>query len=194
MKKEIQLILLLLFTVNLYSQTYNNIVSDSIVNELLIFEIDNSPKTYDDQKWWEKRINSIPIPWSEVMISIYSPEIADFEFQKKVLIERDKQYNQELKNLTELFSESDFNYMKKQFNSENKIKWNFKIKKGRIKNNPKRKYYTYSIPLFNKKNTKEILYSEFGGGCSHCGGANMLIYFKNDNNWKLYKSIPLWDN
>ena len=194
MKKEITLLLLILLTIKVYSQTYSTILPDSLINELLISEIDNRSKIYDDQKLWKKRINANPISWTEAMILILSPETADFMFQKTALIKRDERYLPKLKKLTELLSKSDFDYMEKQFNSEQKNKWNFKAKKGRLKNNPKRKFYSYSIPLFNKEHTIAILYSEFGGGCKYCAGARMLVYFKTGNTWKLYKSIPLWES
>jgi len=192
MKKKITILLIILFNIKVYTQTYSNIVSDSLINKLLILDIDNRPKIYDDQRIWKKRINDKPIPWSEAMILIISPETSDFNFQKKALIRKDKRQSNKLKKLTEIFSKTDFDFMEKQFNSERKNKWNFKTKKGRLKRNPKRKFYSYTVPLFNENLTKAILYSEFGGGCKYCDEARVLIYIKKRETWKLYKTISLW--
>ena len=132
MKNKLTLILLFLLSFKTYSQTYSGIVSDSLINELLISEIDNQPKSYSDQKIWKKRISANPISWTNAMIKLVSMPPYGFDFQKTELINLDKSHNRELKKLTELFTESDFEYMEKQFNAEQKNKWNFIVKKGRI--------------------------------------------------------------
>ena len=192
MKNELTLILLLLFTLNIHSQEYSGIVSDSDINELLVYQIDNQPKHNDDRKLWKKRIYDNPVSWSQVIIKLISSPPYDFEFQKTELINRDKRYNRELEKITELFSESDFEFMKEQFNSEQKKKWTFNAEKGNIDDNPKKNYYSFSIPLFNEKYDKSIIYSEFGGCGNLCGEGEILVYVKTNNKWKLYKSIPLW--
>jgi len=194
MKHKLTLILLVILTFKTYSQTYSGIVSDSLINELLISEIDNRPKSSDDQKLWKKRIAANPISWNQAMIKLISSPPYNFEFQKTELIIRDRRYNRELKKITELFTQSDFEYMERQFNSEQKSKWNFKAKKGRIKNFPKRNFYSYSIPLFDKEHKKAIIYGEFGGCGGVCGGASMFVYLKKGNTWELYKTIPLWES
>lgn len=192
MKNRFIIILILLLTVQGYSQTYSGIVSDGIINELLISEIDNRPKRNEDQKLWKKRIHSKPISWTQAIIKLISSSPYDFNFQKTELISRDKQYNHELKKITELFTESDFEYMEILFNSELNNDWIFNVKKGKIKTRVKRNYYTYSIPLFDQKHEKAIIYFEFRGCGSVCGVGKILVYVKNNNKWNFYKSIPLW--
>lgn len=189
----VKLFLLCTVIQQLNGQTYNTIISDSVINNLMKHEIATRAKSYSDSKIWKKKIKSTPIPWSEAIVELISAEYNDFITQKKFIIERDKRYFPELKKLTEILSKSDFDYMESQFNSELNNKWNFKTKKGRLRDNPRRKYYSYTIPLFNKEHSVALLYSEFGG-CSYCGGARMLVYIKNNNTWKLYKSIPLWES
>ncbi|AUC16541.1 hypothetical protein BTO06_15905 [Tenacibaculum sp. SZ-18] len=193
MKKLFTIIFLLVSIHKIYSQSYSNVIPDSLINRIIVFHIDKTFKAYDDQKLWKKRIYYKPVNWSEALISIFSPEKTDFIFQKEAMIKNDQRSNVKKKKITELFSKSDFNYMEKQFNSEKNTEWNFKIKKGRLKNNPNRKFYSFSIPLFSKDHKKAIFYSEFGG-CSHCGGARLIVYLRNGKDWKLYKSIPLWDS
>lgn len=179
-------------TFKVHSQTYSGIISDSIIHVLLLTEIDNQPKNPEDQKLWKKRIVASPISWKQAIIKLMSSPPYDFEFQKTELINRDKLYNRNLKKISELFTESDFEYMNTQFNSEQKNNWTFKATKGRIKNFPKRNFYSYSTPLFDKEHKKAIIYAEFDGCGSVCGDAKILVYLKNENTWELYKSIPLW--
>jgi len=197
-----QLIYILIFiglTKYSYSQTYSAIVSDSIIENFIVWEIDNTDKYYYDQKLWKKRIEERIIHWEEALIDhilsqAYIPN--SFENQFEIMIMQDKNYsrnsNKVLKSIPELFDKKDVEYLKMQFeNTQRNIVWEFNSKKSNLKKKPKNKYYTYSIPLFNKSHTIAILYKVFYCG-SLCASGDLNIYVKESGKWKLYKSIGCW--
>lgn len=193
MKKLCIYILTIFFVCDIsFSQTYSEIVDDEIIHELIIFEINNSPKNRSDRVIGKKRVNSKRILWSNAMISIidYKPPVA-FENQIEKLFKRDNRYNPELTKLMDLLSNADINYMKEQFENETEEQWNFKAKKGRISDNPRNKFYTYSVPLFNKEHTIAIIYKEFYCG-NLCAAGTVEVYIKKNDKWEHYKSIGLW--
>ena len=191
--KNILILLFLIFsTYKLHSQTYSGIVSDTLIESVLMAEIENQPKHSDDRNFWKKRIYSVPISWKQAIIKLISKPPYDFSFQKEELINRDSRYNPNLKKITELFDNDDFEYIKKQFYSELKNNWSFETRKSTLKEHPTKNYYTYSIPLFDRKKEKAIIYTEFLGCGSTCGEGQILVYLKKNNKWNLYKKINTW--
>lgn len=186
MKKTLlYIILLFVFALNANSQTYSNIIKDKEIENLLLWDIDNTVKYSEDQKLWKKKIKETIIPWNEALIQHMSGNPPyDFGYQMTELIKKFKKTN-------ELFSELDFEYMKMQFDNELTKDWKLKCKKGKLIENPKNNYYSYSIPLFDKTHSKAIIYKEFFCG-SVCAYGTVEIYVKSENEWKLFESVFLW--
>ncbi len=193
MKRQlIPILTLFLICHTSYSQTHSQVVDDEIIHELIIHEIDNSPKNRSDKIFGKKRINSRQILWSEAIISILSENSIDtFEFQFEALVQRDRNIKSEFKKIDELFDSEDITYLREQFENEIVNSWNFKAKKVTIKKNPRNNFYSYSIPLFDKEFQTAIIYKEFYCG-SLCAYGTVEVYQKNNGKWKHYKSISLW--
>ena len=68
-----------------------------------------------------------------------------------------------------------------------------RLEKGKIKENPKNKYYLYSIPLFDQKHEKALIIKDYSCG-SLCGKTTIEIYIKTENSWKFYKSVFLLES
>jgi hypothetical protein len=193
LKKTIFLVInTLLLNSYCFSQNYSSIIPDGIINELITYEIINSKKSNNDYKILRKRISKVPIKWNNAIINILNIDTSlTFEIQYNALIDRDKQYNFGLKKINELFNENDINYLKEQFDNELNKEWNLNLGKIKLIRNPKKRNYSYSIPLFNIEKNKAIIYKEFYCG-SLCAYGSIEIYIFKDESWMHYKSIPLW--
>ena len=191
MKRQLILILTFFLICHVsYSQRHSKIVNDEIIQELIIIDIDNSPKDRSD-KIGKKRINNGRIFWTQAIISIFSENSNDtFEHQFEALIQSERN-NSELKKISELFDNHDIKFLKEQFENEIRNPWIFKAKKGTLKKNPKNNFYSYSIPLFDIEFETAIIYKEFFCG-SLCAYGTVEVYRKDKGKWKHYKSIALW--
>ena len=198
MRRPIYLVFFISLINQSYSQTYNSFVSDSIIENFISWEIENSSKNSKDQKLWKKRISKRVIHWEEALIgmigSAHFPN--SFENQYQQMIYEDKswssRYYKDLKYIPELFNKEDLKYLQLQFENTNRnLEWGFKSEAGSFKNKPRNKYYTYTTPLFNKYHTIAIIYKEFNCG-TLCAYGRLFIYVKEEENWKLYKEIGCW--
>lgn len=198
MRHALYLVIFLGLTSQMISQTYSGTISDSLIENFVIWEIDHSSKHPDESKLWNRKIAKKIIPWEEALISLLGSAgfPNSFENQYQQLLSQDKswtlRYGNDLKYISELLSESDIKFLKLQFDSNGKdAQWTFKTSKFNIKNNPRKNFYSYTIPLFNKSHNIAILYKEFFCG-SACAEGRILIYVLENNHWRLYKDIPCW--
>lgn len=193
MKRQYILILTFFFICQVsYSQRYSIIVNDEIIHEVIIFDIDNSPKNISDRIFGKKKINRERILWKEALISIFNENsIATFEYQFEALVQRDRNNDLELNHISELFDKEDIPHLREQFENEIENSWKFKAKKGTIKKNPRNNFYSYSIPLFDREYKTAIIYKEFFCG-SLCAYGTVEFYRKDNGKWIHYKSIALW--
>ena len=175
-----------------YSSNNKNRISKNDIVEVIKWEIDNADKNPDDKGIWKKSINSKPIKWKNATISIlkYEP-YSDVEQLLKDIDKQDRTKKNELKNLSKLFDKNEIEFIQKQFNNELARSWYFKTKKGTLKDNPKKNYYSYSKPIFNRTKTLAIVYKEFHCG-SLCAYGSIIILEKQDNKWSIYRTIRLW--
>lgn len=196
--KKAFIILFFLSSNYLCSQTYSKYASNESVNDVLKFCIDNLKyNSFDKIK--RKKIKSENIKWHEAFLTIYSKDsLNSFDSQFETILNRDNKLssnyiNKGLKKVKDIFSVKDIAFMRLQFDNEKNIIWNLKTKKGRFKSKPRRNYYIYSLPLFNLKKDKAIIFIEnYCGG--HCGGTRVEVLVKNNDKWVLYKSIGFWES
>ena len=200
MRRLIYIFFLFGLTIQTRAQTYNSIVSDSIIENFMVWEIDNSGKYSTDSKFFKKKVNTYVIHWDNAIISLIESAISpnSFENQFEQMIYQDKSYSstyyKELKRIPEIVDEADIDFLKLQYeNAERNKQWKFNSEKVRLKRNSNNNYYTYSTPLFNKEYTIAILYKEFFCG-SVCAYGHLNIYMKENGQWKLYKSIFCWQS
>lgn len=196
MTKLFYIFIFIIFSNNLYCQE-SIIVSESIIENFIKWEIDNSERNSLDNKN-QKKISDKPILWKEALIDNFEnlQNYNSFENKFKEIISIEKKYsskkNDDLKNISELFDEKGIQFLKLQFENNSAPKsWNDIFDKAKVKRNPKNNYYSYTIPLFDKSFTTAILYKEFHCG-SLCAYGYLNIYKKENGTWKLYKSLNCW--
>ena len=166
--------LFLILTVNVKAQTFSSLIKDSEIKEIIKLDIDKE----DTNSKGGKNVKKELLDWKSwvSIIGINSGYIKS---------KRDS--------INQLFTESDFDYMKEQIKAEKDTVWNLSLEKGKIKENPKNKYYLYSIPLFDQKREKALIIKDYSCG-SLCGKTTIEIYIKTENSWKFYKSVFLLES
>lgn len=169
-----------------YSQNYNSAVSDSIIQNFMNWEIDNSLKYAEDQRLWKKRIEKRIIPWQEALIDHIGSAGWPNTFENQFEQIKSKSFV----GFKELINQNDITFFKFQFESKKEDNWNIRPSKGNIKKS-KTKYYSYTTPLFNETYTIAILYKEFYCG-TLCAYGNLNFYKKENGKWSLYRSIQCW--
>lgn len=165
------------------SQKYNSLILDSEIQKILSYEIEEI-KSQSQDKFSEKVIKSEIFNWKNVVLG--KDKVSEL---LKIISESDEEEN--LRSISDLFSESDIEYLQLQL--ENQIGKNWKIKQPDIKFNeePNKSFCKFSIPLFDKTYETAIIYKEeIYNSISACGA--IRIYLKKDNDWIFYKSIILW--
>jgi len=177
--KRASYLMIFLLTIGIgkgFSQTYSSIVNDSIIEELIIYNINLVDSDFSKKK---KKVNLKPILWKEAdqdMISFEITVILDFVKEQKLL------------------NNQDTTYYRKQFNSQVENNWKFKLIKGnKIKKHKTHKSYSYSIPIFDVEQKKAIIYEEyFCKRRQRCGLGYFKIFEKTKIGWTLTKKIDYW--
>ncbi len=175
-----------------YSSNNKNRISKNDIVEVIKWEIDNADKNPDDKGIWKKRINDKPIKWIDATINLtkYEP-YSDFNQLLQDIETQDKKKDFKLKKISDLFDKNDIEFMQKQFDNELARSWYFKTDKGKLIENPKKDFYSYTKPIFNKTKSFAIIYKEFYCG-SVCAYGTIVILKKNGNNWSINRTIRLW--
>ncbi len=182
-----------------YSQTYSTKISDTTIEDFMAWEINDTLSQSTYKKFKTLQIHSSIIPWQEALIDFMgiSQIPISFENQFNQIIRQDEAYSRSSKDtnsvkLIELLNDDDISYLKLQFeNSIQNANWKFEFPKSKIKKHPKNNFYSFTIPLFNESHSLAIVYKEFYCG-SMCAYANLNIYKKENEIWKLYKSFGCW--
>ena len=129
-----------------------------------------------NKKVYFKPIHIGEAPWS---ISPKSYEDLDFKVRFKKLFERSD------------LTASDLKFMQEQYESIKDVKWTFKHKNLKLKQQYRKNYFKYSIPIFNKKRTLAIMWRYQYCG-SLCAYSELHIYEWKNEKWIIKELIDGW--
>jgi len=165
------------------AQTFSSLISDVDIQKILSCEI-HSIKNNGAHKSSPNKIKSDIVNWKSV---VPSKETA-VELLKSFSAS-DEQGN--LADISDLFTDTDVDYLQIQIENQLAGKWKIKHFEIKFTENPKKAFYKFSIPLFDKKHETAIIYKEeIYNSIAAC--ATIEIYVKKSNEWEIHKSIILW--
>jgi|GEM_PF-5730636 len=176
MKKIGTILFVLLQTLILQAQNYNDVISDQEINTFMI-------KTLTFKESYKTTFNKLP---KKVFISPIHIGKADW----RNLDDKDLSFEKvfEILNTNTNFSDEDLGFMKTQYETIKETTWNFKHEKIKFQKKKGKMQFQYSIPLFNKDKTIAIMWRYIYYGPEHSYSELHLYQVKNGN-WEIIELI-----
>lgn len=174
-------ILCFLFVTASNGQTYNTVVSDGDIDEVILYDIAQS-ENYSKEF---PKISPIVIHWNKVMPD---DDPSEFSMLSKMLMQLDT--GDPLQEIGELFNNADLEYMEMQFDAQQVSQWQFPSREKGWADASDKKQVAYSTPLFDRHHKTAIVYKEVKCG-KKCRHFSFELFIRKDVVWELYKSVSV---
>ena len=166
------------------SNTYSRLISDQDIEAILSSELHEMVNIGSNESELPDKVDLDIVFWNK---------IENLEINALVKVEDVVGYEtvDTLMGMPALFSESDCNYMVSQVEQQIGKRWHLEQNQVKFIYNKKGNCSHFSIPLFNEKHDRAIIYEEeVYSKISSCG--IIKIYMKDGKKWKVYKSMLIW--
>ena len=178
------LISLLIWRINFHANTYSTLIPDQDIEAIIGCELEEMVSLGSIESLLPDRVDHDIVDWKKIdnldIHALYKIEdVIGYETEDTLM------------GMPTLFSEADFKYMLVQVEQQIGKQWHLTQNRVNFVNNKKRDCSHFSIPLFNEVHDWAIIYEEeVYSEISSCG--IIKIYKKNENEWKVYKSMLIW--
>ncbi len=162
------------------AQSYNSIVSDSIIHDFIKSVLFNNESYQSIFNKLPKNIYYKPIHIGKADWDMLNPKDTIFEIKF-----------QDLHKFDSIFSKQDFEFIKNQYSSLKDTIWKLTFKQIKLKKKYRPKYFKYSIPLFAKDFKHAIFWRYYYRG-PVSAYSELHIYKWENGKWLIEFIISGW--
>jgi hypothetical protein len=160
------------------AQSYNDTVSDSIINEFMETVLTSSAP-------YESVFNKLP-----KKVFYKAIHIGQANWHSKMDTAFEKKFK-DLYRYDSVLSKQDFTFFKDQYYSMKDTTWNFSTTRIKLKKKYKPGYFKYSIPLFTKDFKRAILWRYYYRGPLYAYSELHIYKFENGK-WVIERLVGGW--